>query len=570
MSLLGPNGRPVGEYMAGKAGITNKKAPPPKTGEAFGNWAGREFAYTELPGGGVVQFDLTKLTTADFRNMRDHYQVNASLAVLSFFQHQSDWHIECENEKIAAHVEENLRRIWTQLNRSLSTANWAGHSPNVLQWENDINGRTVQLDKIKDLAPEECEINWKLVDGWAPPDRTPPKFKVYDGIKQFGQPGWPIPVENSLWYPMLMEHGDHYGRKLLRPAFQSWFFSILVHLFANRYYERFGEPTPVGRAPFDEETSPDGTTTVRGNVYMAQQIQQLRSRSIVVLPNDKSQVGSNGSMEYDYDLEYLESQMRGADFERYMTRLDEEISIATFTPILLLRTADVGSYNLGQGHERIYQMMINAMNADRKMYIDKYIIRKMINYNFGVNAPNAYISFRKMGNTDAAMLKEVIVALINRGSAKIDLNELGQAVGMTLTEVDGTLQPPPTPEDGQDAPDPATDDADASNTAANRRESFAVAKEIGDRVRGQVEASFRVNDWSRPLNMGFKRKMEKALASDGYSRSPIAATNEMYGNLDHWLGDVTSSMKPSEFSGPDEFMAMFENVLNHEIANASS
>lgn len=31
---LGPNGRPVGEYMAGKAGITNKKAPPPKTGEA--------------------------------------------------------------------------------------------------------------------------------------------------------------------------------------------------------------------------------------------------------------------------------------------------------------------------------------------------------------------------------------------------------------------------------------------------------------------------------------------------------------------------------------------------------
>jgi hypothetical protein len=50
-----------------------------------------------------------------------------------------------------------------------------------------------------------------------------------------------------------MQNGDYYGKKLLRPAFTSWFFSMLVHLFANRYYERFGEPTPVGRAPFDDE-----------------------------------------------------------------------------------------------------------------------------------------------------------------------------------------------------------------------------------------------------------------------------------------------------------------------------
>jgi hypothetical protein len=52
--------------------------------------------------------------------------------------------------------------------------------------------------------------------------------------------------------------------------------------------------------------------------------------------------------------------MRGADFERYMTRLDEEMSIGLFTPILLLRTADVGSYNLGQGHMQIYLWMLNA------------------------------------------------------------------------------------------------------------------------------------------------------------------------------------------------------------------
>ena len=83
----------------------NKKADPPKLGEAFGQWAGRDVQFATLPGGGIVQFDLSKLTLADFRAMRDHYQVNASLAVLSFMQHQSDFHIECEDAKIAAACE---------------------------------------------------------------------------------------------------------------------------------------------------------------------------------------------------------------------------------------------------------------------------------------------------------------------------------------------------------------------------------------------------------------------------------------------------------------------------------
>lgn len=566
-TLLGPNGQPITDYLTSKSQFANKKAPPPKTGAAFGAWAGRDFEYAQLPGGGIVQFDLSKLTVTDFRNMRDHYQINASLAVLSMMQHQSDWHIECEDKRIADFCEEEIRRNWTQLNRAMSTANWAGYAPSVLDWENDVNGRAIILDKVKDLIPEECEVNWKLTEGWAPPGRTPPKFKHYDGIKHFATPQWPIPVENTLWYPMMMEHGDHYGKKLLRPAFQSWFFSILVHLFANRYYERFGEPTPVGRAPFDEELvidSEGAQQTVRGNRYMAGVIQQLRSRSVVVLPNDRSQVGNSDKLAYDYDLEYLESQMRGADFERYLTRLDEEMSIGLFTPILLFRTADVGSYNLGQGHERIYQMMINSMNADRKFYIDNYILRKMVNFNFSEKAPDARIIFRKMGNTDAIMLRDLVVALINAGHTKVDLKELGQATGLTLTEVEETIAPPDDPrEPGSE--DPETPPADpptgrASITIGRAMESTAVVKEIVNRVRPQVEASMRAEKWSSPISMGFKRKMEQALAKDGVL-SPITTANQIYEAMDIWLEDVTGSLATSDFKNPEEFMDLFSNVF---------
>jgi len=562
-ALLGPNGQPIDKYL-----LYNKKAAPPKLGESFGAWAGRDQEFFQLPGGGVVQFDLSKLQLEDYRAMRDHYQVNSSLAVLSFMQHQSDWHIECEDKKIADFCEEQLRNNWTQLNRAFSVANWAGYSPMALNYENNLQTRSIDLNKVKDLYPEECEVNWKLVDGWAPPDRVPPKYKVYDGIKQIGAP-WPIPVENSLWYPLLMEHGDYNGRKLLRPAFTSWFFSILVHLFANRYYERFGEPVPIGRAPYDDEIVLDNGTTVKGNQFMLDTLAQLRSRSVVVLPDQKSQ-DSNGRPMFDYDIEYLESQMRGADFERYMTRLDEEISIGLFTPILLLRTADVGSYNLGVGHMQMYLWMLNAMNDDRAQYIDKYLLRKMADFNFSEKAPSPKIIYRKMGNTNTDLIKELLTALVNKDKAMVDLEELGTLAGMKLKEVRQTLAPDPnaapndpnapTPQQG-DAPDQGGQKPAAIHSAAPVDDVWAIGREIVDRVRPQVEAAVRNGnfDGDLQLNMGYKRKMEKALASAGFS-FPVVCTNEFYGRMDNWINDAL----PTKME-PESFMKLFCNVLNIEI-----
>lgn len=562
--LLGPSGEPMGQYLDRKTPtFSNKKAAPPKLGESFGRWAGNDVQFSSLPGGGIVQFDLSKLTLEDFRGMRDHYQVNASLAVLSFMQHQSDWHIECDDKRIEVFVEEQLRNNWTQLNRSLSTANWAGYSPAALEYDNNFQTGAVDLTKIKDLIPEDCVVKWKMVDGWAPPGRTPPKFHVYDGIKQMGSP-YPIPVENSLWYPLLMENGDYYGRKLLKPAFQSWFFSILLHLFANRYYERFGEPTPIGRAPYDEDITIGGST-MHGSDFLLNVLQRLRSRSAVVLPNDRSQDSSTGRLSYDYEIEYLESQMRGADFERYMTRLDEEISIGLFTPILLLRTADVGSYNLGIGHMQMYLWMLNAMNDDRKQYIDKYLLSKVVDYNFSPKAPRAKIVFRKMGNTDSAMLKDMILALLNKDKIKIDVRELGEMAGMSISEIQQTTAPAPAP-----VPDPGTGTgANGTNPAtpagAAAHIVVATGKEIVARVRGQVEAAFRDERFGPDmnLNLGYKNKLEKVLLAAGLA-FPGAVTDAFYSRMDAWVTD-TLPLGTDGFSSADSFMGLFERVLENEI-----
>ncbi len=572
--LLGPDGRPISSEFY------NKKAVGPKTGEAFGSWAGRDNDYLALPGGGVVTFDLSKLTLADYKAMRDHYQVNASLAVLSFMQHQSDWHIECEDKKIADFCEEQIRDNWTQLNRAMAQANWAGYSPSVLQWEN--KGSKFILSKIKDLVPEECQVKWDLVEGWAPPGRTPPKYKVYGGIKQDGAP-WPIPVENSFWYSLLMENGDYYGRKLLRPAFTSYYFSILLHLFSNRYYERFGEPTPIARAPFDDQLNVDGQQYTGGE-YMLEVLKNLRNRGVVVLPNDKTDFsGNQANPSYDYDIEYLESQMRGADFERYMTRLDEEISMALFTPILLLRTADVGSYNLGQGHMQVYLWMLNAMNDDRAVFINKYILAKMAQYNFSVNAPAPRIVFRKLGAQSSEMIKELLTALTQAGKATFDYDELGQIAGMTVKEVRETVSTSTPDEntesessDGSVPGDGSANDADGGATrnrpaitVASMSATSATIADIAKKVTCQVQSLIGDNkfgDGTR-INMGFKRKLEKCLAADGIENAS-SVVEAVYSYCDGILRLVSSDIS-GDFETADavgEFMtAVINSRIEHEV-----
>lgn len=545
--LLGPNGRPISSKD-----FENKRTPPPALGERYGQWSGTTAPILTMPGGGALAFDTSQLTLADMRQMKGHYQINSSLSVLTFMMHQMDWHIESPKGAVSDLVEKQLRDVWSRLVRSMSQSLWAGYGPSVLQWENDVAGREVVLTKIKDLVPEDCRVNWKKIESSVPGmPGAKQTFEVYDGIKQWGQMG-PIPVENSYWYPLLMENGNYYGKRILESAFQPWFFSVLLHLFANRYYERYGEPTPIGRAPYEDEIDVNGTP-MKGNQLMALVIQQLRNRSTVVLPNERTQASdSDSNPAFDYQLEYLESQMRGADFERYMTRLDEEMSLAMFTPILMMRTADVGSYNLGTQHTQVYQWMLNAISGDWAYYINKYIIRPIVNYNFNGSPIPCKIVFTKMGKTSNELLQAIMTELLKEGKIKFDARELGEMTGMTVEEIavvqDNTNQPPAEKTPSKNAPNQAND----------------VKRLINERIRTQVEKAYRNGTFGDTDEfipaMGYKRQMHLAMRDDGLD-NPGKRTDSLYDLMDRWVA-ISVTLGTSEFENADEYMAAFERALS--------
>src|ERR1035437_5997061 len=294
----------VQDNMAGPAGVVHefRKKPSAILGNAFGDWTGRDLSYLRLPGGAMLQFDLTRLTLNHFRNMKDHYQINVSICVLMFMMHMVDWHIDvaeggAAGKNIADQIERNLRDKWTGLIRGYGQSLWAGYSPMVIDYINNPVTGYSEIDQFKDLAPEDCKVHWDHVKGWAPPDHVQPTFNVYGGIDQMGRT-FPIPAENSLWYPLMMENGNYFGKKLLRPAFPSWFFSILMHLFSNRYFERFGEPLPIGRADFEAQYDDGKGGQVSGKNAMETILMNLRNRAVAVLPSDRDR----DTKMYDFDI----------------------------------------------------------------------------------------------------------------------------------------------------------------------------------------------------------------------------------------------------------------------------
>lgn len=511
---------PRGEVISSGKGV--KKA---LTGELIADWGGLAKAGSRLPSKQNLGYDTSKLQIEDYRLMREHHQIASSLSVLSFMMFQRTWRINCDSAKIGKHATENLKMLWPRLIRAMSGAFWSGYAPCALQWENDLPDGKMWITKIKDLMPEDCEPRWKFTKGVAEKKDgqtswIPSKVPIYDGIIQYGSPD--IPVDNSFWYPLLMENGNLFGRKLLNAAFRPWYFSMMMHLYANRYMERFAEPTPVGRAPFDEMIK-IGDKEYSGNRLMQSMLSLHKNGSSLVLPNSRTPDGLNGESTYDYIVEYLESQLRGVEFDRVIQMYDEEISLALFTPLLLTRGTDAGSSNLGVVHVQTYMQMLNALGGDWTEYINRYILRPMAIQNFGKNAKLPTIEFRPLGRTDAETVRGIVTAGMTRGTIGVDLEELGDAAGLTLHEIKQVLPDPDSAADAVLKPGekiPGKDERigrpGKNVTPKGTDKVKKAAEKIAARVNDQATRAFRgghLADFEPDL--GCRRQFIDALSADG-------------------------------------------------------
>lgn len=527
-----------------------RKADPPKTGDRYGVW-GAEYSTYGLPGGSVLSFDLSKLTLADYRMMRTDYQLNASLTMLAFMIGQADWGIYTKGEEtdpklkhISETIEEGLRRQWIPLVRALSQAFWAGFAPTVLNFDTVGSSKYLEVTKFKDLIPEDCTVDWKITEG---ANRV--RIKNYSGILHKGEK---IPGEATLWWPALMENGDYYGRKLLKPAFAPWFMSQLGHLYQNRYFERFGEPTAIGKYPSGEKVLDGNGNLVDARDVMADVLLNLRSRGVVTLPSEMDPDGNP-----EWDIKFLESAMRGADFDRFLARLDEEKSLALFTPVLMFRTGQTGSYNLGTLHQQIFQWMLNALVGDVKTYLDAYLIKTLHDVNFGPNAPRSEIRFRTLGRLHDEGAQSILLGLIQNGGAKVTptgLHDLGDYLGIQLEYTADQAAPGAT----DPAQDPPTNSGEKGATG-NAPPQSAAPSSVPSQRSGPPPA--------RHLVAAHRRLAEQV--TKAYSKDPAARDAALARLKVGFKGAFVTDMAAAgaDPAAAEQFFASFEGRIRDALAD---
>jgi len=542
-----------------------RRSDPPQTREGgYGEWGGprtaADIAKLQLPGGAFLEFNLSNLTTADYRAMKDHYQISMNLNVLAVSLHQINWRVTGGSTRARNFAEDSLNAIWTELVLAATQAYWCGYSPMILQWENDVPDRRVRLNKVKDAIPEHSAIEWKEVVRNRNVDEgnvnVVHKTKIYNGIRQKGQPGY-IPAESTLWYPVLMENGNMYGRQLLKSAFMPWFESQLYHLYQRRYHERFSQPLVVGRAPFDDVREDEHGNQMTGQQVMNNIVTQFRNNSSITLPSERTMNGSGDKHDFEYTLDLLESQMRGADFDRALTRCDEEMSLALFTPILLFRTADVGSYSLGQAHENIFYHMVNLLVEDFARYVNKYLMPRLIGYNFSQEmARTMRFEHRKLGVDKHETLRAMAQAMLNGGLAKPDLRDFGDALGMSWEAIQQVE------ESGPGAPNAPTSSSSPSENT--QREVANLSRKASERILGQLRNSRDPS--TEQFEIGFRSKMRKVLESEGHSQELAQRrVDAAYASATEWLqSNIGTAENPESFAMDLELQMMTEmNVALH-------
>lgn len=375
----------------------------------LGSIGGNNLYIGKLPDGSTYNND--DISIATYRKMRLDPQVSACLNVIKFTMQRIDWYVEGD-EQAKKVLEKSISNVWNDLIRSITKGLWAGFSPNTKVFTMD--GGNIVLKKIKDLSPETCRVK---ID----------KYGNYDGFYQELNGKEYIPPQYGFWYANQMEDGDLYGNSMIKPAYKPWYYSELIHLFANRYYERFGEPVVLGRAPVGD-TVEDKDGNKKDSMSAIQSAGEgIRNNTVLTIPSDRDDTGN-----FLYDISYLESQMRGVDFDVYLKRLDLEKARAIFVPDLLLGSGNVGSYALGLEHKATFITGIMGIVDDFFQFINKYISQQIIELNYP--SQSAVLKYTPLSKVTEEAVVAIVRDLVKTGKIDPEIQAMSDRIGIPLEE----------------------------------------------------------------------------------------------------------------------------------------
>ncbi len=404
---------------------------------------------------GYYNPDVISIDT--YNKLRMNPQIAAGLKVIKLPIIGQQWTTVCDDKDIGEFIDQLLRPLWYNLLTSILTSVDYGFSANEIVYDiqevsltrkrNPVpffEGKAVVWKKFKSLYPDTVKVKLDEMEN-------------FDGIVQkwFGQ-DIILPVEKSFIFTHDKgdSFGNLFGNSRLKPVYDVWYWWINLISFMMRYYERKGTPPVIVKFPLGQTKDGVDHADVALDIGKA-----LLGESVVAIP---SNVYDNTPEKWK--IEYLLDDKRGEMFLSALTFFENKMLRGMFVPERIITqdsSSKAGSYALSQVHEDMFLLGEEALLVDIENQINKYVIRRLVEYNFGAKSPHCFIKIERITDERQAFLKDIFRQMVKSGTAIPAAREIADFVGVPLIDEELPSNAMYTTETG---PDGETITSGAKNT----------------------------------------------------------------------------------------------------------
>lgn len=383
------------------------------------------------------------------------------------------WSIESKDSVIAAFCEQQLRTHFRTLVAALTLAIPFGYQVVEKVWT--AGPVAVEVEDAVEGGHKESSFpaawSYKKFKGIDPRSLTlliDPVEDEFAGVKQ-GFQGTPVGPERLVIWSYRREDvwGQLTGLALYDQVYQPWWEKSAMNLFANRYFERRADPTPIGRAQPEVKGS-DGKV-LSGFQFMADQMAALKNGGILLLPSMKDKDGN-----YLFGIELLQDDKRGEMYQDRINALDIQILRGMLITDKAATSGDgTGSLAQATQHAEVLAENLEAhQNEIISDVLDPQVLQPLVVFNFGEERARKSQTRLHAGGLSSSMrdlLKEVLVNVLQSEQMLADGKKVKLMERIDGVEIAKTLDIPLVPLEQLESlaeergKEPAEDDAEVED-----------------------------------------------------------------------------------------------------------
>jgi len=380
--------------------------------------------YTAVEGS-LGQYNPSQITQSTFEKMEADPDIALALSIRKAPIYGIQWDVECEDPDIQRFVENAYEKIHRELARSSLRALARGFIPHEKVWM-QVKGLELQREnpdtkQMESKRYDNAYVYEKLKDNYPDSVSIIKKDDIFAGYIQKTNTGdIKVDVEKAFIATWDEQYGNKYGRSILVNAYDPWYQGRKCLLDLAMYLERRGSPAlkmryPLGRSVDDGGTEYDNADTA---INMGTSIM---TNSVIALPSTQDRE----SKLYLWDAEYMKDDDKAAQIWSVYNNIYTPAKFrAIFIPemVAIRSGSSTGTYAQSKTSRTT---MIDIQEDLLNWYIQNvndYILPDLVNYNFGMDAPRAYLTTAGFSDNTKEIYTEIVKGLLQNPEFVRDLD----------------------------------------------------------------------------------------------------------------------------------------------------